>query len=79
MTTLRLLLVLAAAAFAATAACKIDNPDHCANQDMPGNDWCRSNYASLDYCNPCASDSSGCVRYEPFNCEDYDQAEQNGA
>lgn len=79
MTTLRMLLVLMVAAIAATAACKIDNPDHCANQDAPGNDWCTQNYASFEYCSPCEGNNSGCVRYEPFNCEDYDRDEQNGA
>ncbi|MEM6293332.1 MAG: hypothetical protein AAGA54_18815 [Myxococcota bacterium] len=67
------------AAAAAVSACAIDNPDHCANQDTPGNDWCGARYSARPFCSPCEAENNGCVQYEPFTCGDYDPDEQNSA
>jgi hypothetical protein len=70
----RALLVGAAVLFAALAGstCKVVNEDHCANQDVPGNEWCRELNTATPYCSPCRREYHGCVDYEPFACEGYD-------
>jgi hypothetical protein len=70
----RALLFAAAALLAALAGstCKVVNEDHCANQDVPGNEWCRELNTATPYCSPCRREYHGCVDYEPFACEGYD-------
>lgn len=53
-------------------ACKIPDPDHCANQSEPANAWCNAHYNSKSYCSPCIADNNGCVEFEPFSCADYE-------
>jgi hypothetical protein len=55
----------------AGSTCKVVNEDHCANQDLPGNEWCRELNRATPYCSPCRRDYHGCVDYEPFACEGY--------
>ena len=59
---------------AGASACKVINPDHCANQALPGNEYCASLSRSTPYCSPCVSNFHGCVSFEPLNCNDYDQS-----
>lgn len=61
------------------AACRVPNPEHCANQDAPGNQFCRELYPGAPYCSPCTRELSGCVRFEPFACEGYDPDPGEGA
>lgn len=61
--------VLAAALAGST--CKVVNEDHCANQEAPGNQFCRELNTATPYCSPCRRDYHGCVDYEPFACEGY--------
>jgi hypothetical protein len=70
----RALLFAAAALLAALAGstCKVVNEDHCANQDVPGNEWCRELNFATPYCSPCRREYHGCVDYEPYACEGYD-------
>lgn len=56
----------------AGTTCKVINEDHCANQDLPGNEWCYELNRATPYCSPCRRDYHGCVDYEPFACEGYD-------
>lgn len=68
-------LLLGAAVLSAALAgttCKVVNEDHCANQDVPGNEWCRELNIATPYCSPCRREYHGCVDYEPYACEGYD-------
>lgn len=67
-----LLGAMALAAALAGTTCKVINEDHCANQDLPGNEWCRELNRATPYCSPCRRDYHGCVDFEPFACEGYD-------
>jgi len=53
------------------ASCKVVNQDHCANQDVPGNEFCADLNRSTPYCSPCRRDFHGCVDFEPFACPGY--------
>ena len=55
-----------------STACKVINPEHCANKDKPGNEWCSDRSRSTPFCSPCVSAFNGCVAFEPFACEGYD-------
>ncbi len=61
-------------AAAGVSACKVINPDHCANQALPGNEWCVRLQSSTPFCSPCIANFHGCVTFEPINCNDYDPA-----
>lgn len=56
----------------AGTTCKVLNEDHCANQDIRGNVFCRDLNPATPYCSPCAREYHGCVDYEPFACGGYD-------
>lgn len=84
-TTVRLGSVLVALAVgfgaAGSSACRVINPDHCANQAMPGNQWCATLSSTLQYCSPCIAEFHGCVASEPIACPDYvgdDEADTGG-
>lgn len=51
--------------------CKVPNEDHCANQDVPGNEYCLSLSLATPYCSPCRRQFHGCVNFEPFSCAGY--------
>jgi hypothetical protein len=53
-------------------ACRVPNPDHCANQDVPGDRYCAAHTPSLPYCSPCRRDFDGCVEFPPVGCAGYD-------
>ena len=59
-------------ALVAGTTCKVVNEDHCANQDVPGNEFCLELNTATPYCSPCRRDYHGCVDYEPFACDGYD-------
>lgn len=59
-------------------ACQVINPDHCANQALPGNVWCKNLSKSTPFCSPCVSAFHGCVAFEPVGCGDYDPAVLEG-
>jgi hypothetical protein len=59
------------AALLSGSTCKVVNEDHCANQDVPGNRFCRELNRVTPYCSPCRRSYYGCVDYEPFTCEGY--------
>ncbi len=69
----RAALVLASmmAASGATVTCKVINEEHCANQEVPGNEFCRELNTATPYCSPCNRDFQGCVDFEPFACPGY--------
>lgn len=67
-----LLGALTVAAALAGSTCKVVNEDHCVNQDLPGNTWCRELNSATPYCSPCRRNYHGCVDYEPFACAGYD-------
>lgn len=67
-----LLGALALCAALTGTTCKVINEDHCANQDLPGNEWCHELNRATPYCSPCRREYHGCVDYEPFACEGYD-------
>jgi len=56
---------------ASSSACRVINPDHCANQAMPGNQWCATLSSTLQFCDPCVAEFHGCVASEPVACPDY--------
>jgi len=60
------------AAVLAGSTCKVVNEDHCANQGVPGNEFCVELNTATPYCSPCRREYHGCVDYEPFACEGYD-------
>lgn len=64
------MVVLAAALAGST--CKVVNEDHCANQAVPGNEFCIELNTATPYCSPCRREYHGCVDYEPFACAGYD-------
>ena len=64
----------AALGVAVSLSCKVINPDHCANKDKPGNEWCNDRSRSTPFCSPCVDAFNGCVAFEPFACEGYDPA-----
>lgn len=53
------------------SACEVDNPDHCANQDQEGNDYCAGLNAATPYCSPCHAKNHGCLPFEPVSCQEY--------
>jgi hypothetical protein len=53
-------------------ACRVPNRDHCANQDVPGDRYCRETTPSLPYCSPCRRKFDGCVEFPPVGCAGYD-------
>lgn len=63
---------------AAGVACEVENPDHCANQDQPGNDYCAGLNSSTPFCSPCHAKNHGCLPFEPVSCEDYDGPDSVG-
>jgi hypothetical protein len=63
---------LALAAVLAGSTCKVVNEDHCANQEVPGNEFCRELNTATPYCSPCRREFHGCVDYEPYACGGYD-------
>ncbi len=70
------------AALAAGSTCKVLNEDHCANQDEPGNDFCRALNRATPYCSPCNRNYHGCVDFEPYACAGYPNeigAEEDGS
>ena len=68
-----LLLALALLSTAlAGSTCKVVNEDHCANQDLPGNQWCLELNTATPYCSPCRREFHGCVDFEPYACPGYD-------
>lgn len=69
--TLGSVMVLVAALAGAT--CKVVNEDHCANQEVPGNEFCSELNVATPYCSPCRREYHGCVDYEPFACAGYDK------
>ncbi len=56
------------------SACKVINPEHCANQALPGNQWCENLSRSTPFCSPCVAAFHGCVGFEPVGCGEYDPA-----
>jgi hypothetical protein len=56
----------------AGSTCKVLNEGHCANQDVPGNEFCRELDTATPFCSPCRREYHGCVDYEPFACQGYD-------
>jgi hypothetical protein len=56
----------------AGSTCKVINEDHCANQELPGNEFCLELNTATPYCSPCRREYHGCVDYEPFACGGYD-------
>jgi len=59
-------------ALTAGSSCKVLVEDNCANQAVPGNEFCRDLYDSAaPYCSPCRRDLQGCVAAPPFSCEGY--------
>lgn len=59
-------------AVSAGTTCKVVNEDHCANQAVPGNEFCVELNTATPYCSPCRRQYHGCVDFEPFACEGYD-------
>lgn len=55
----------------AGSTCRVVNQDHCANQDIPGNEFCLEISDATPYCSPCRRDFQGCVDFEPFACPGY--------
>lgn len=67
------LALLAAASLAlAGTSCKVLVDDNCANQAVPGNEFCRELYGNAGpYCSPCRRANNGCVETPPFSCQGY--------
>lgn len=57
----------------AGSTCKVLDEEHCANQDVPGNEFCRELNRATPYCSPCRREYQGCVDYEPYACAGYDR------
>jgi hypothetical protein len=57
----------------AGSTCKVPNEDHCANQEVPGNEFCLELNRATPYCSPCRREYFGCVEFEPFACAGYDR------
>jgi hypothetical protein len=64
--------VVALLAVLTGSTCKVLNEDHCANQDVPGNEFCLELNTATPYCSPCRREYHGCVDYEPYACGGYD-------
>jgi hypothetical protein len=62
----------AAIGIGAGASCRVPNPDHCENQDVPGDRFCREAYPTARYCSPCTRDLQGCVQFPPYACAGYE-------
>jgi hypothetical protein len=60
------------AGLATALACRVPNEEHCANQDVAGNQFCRERSPGAPFCSPCERRLQGCVRFEPFACGGYD-------
>lgn len=58
-------------ALGAGTTCKVINEEHCANQSVPGNEFCIELSTATPYCSPCRRDFQGCVDFEPFACPGY--------
>lgn len=57
---------------ASSTSCKVLVEDNCANQPVPGNEFCRELYGNAaPYCSPCRRDNNGCVENPPFSCRGY--------
>lgn len=67
-----LAVALGCAGALAAVACRVPNEEHCANQDVPGNQVCRERNPGAPFCSPCERRLRGCVRFEPFACPGYD-------
>jgi hypothetical protein len=63
---------------AAGVACEVENPDHCANQDQAGNDYCAGLNSATPFCSPCHAKNHGCLPFEPVSCEDYVGPDEGG-
>lgn len=55
----------------ALGACRLENKDHCANQDQAGNDYCAGINSATPFCSPCHAKNHGCLPFEPVSCEAY--------
>ncbi len=55
----------------AGSSCKVLNEEHCANQDVPGNEFCRELSEASPFCSPCRRELNGCVEYPPYSCGGY--------
>lgn len=64
MPVMRLLTAVSLMFAAASAACSVSNPDHCAN--LAGNSTCAARDSNYPYCSKCTASNDGCVR-EPVN------------
>ncbi|MEM7160605.1 MAG: hypothetical protein AAF799_47655 [Myxococcota bacterium] len=59
-------------ALLAGTSCKVLVADNCANQSVPGNEFCREEYGNAaPYCSPCRRELNGCVDSPPFSCQGY--------
>ena len=72
MKSVAIALALGLVGAATVAACRVPNEEHCANQDVPGNQFCRERNPGAPYCSPCERRLRGCVQFEPFACPGYD-------
>lgn len=52
-------------------ACRLSNPEHCANKDQAGNDYCAGLNSATPFCSPCHAKNHGCLPFEPTSCEAY--------
>ncbi|MEX1366790.1 MAG: hypothetical protein AB1Z98_26930 [Nannocystaceae bacterium] len=59
-------------------SCKVLVEDNCANQPVPGNEFCRERYGNAaSFCSPCRRELNGCVQNPPFSCPGYyDEVEE---
>ena len=66
-------------ALLAGTSCKVLVADNCANQSVPGNEFCRDLYGNgAPYCSPCRRELNGCVDSPPFSCQGYfDEVSEN--
>lgn len=56
----------------ASTSCKVLVEDNCANQSVPGNEFCRELYGNAaPYCSPCRRELNGCVQNPPYSCQGY--------
>jgi len=62
----------------AIGACRVPNPDHCANQDQAGNAYCAGVNSATPFCSPCHEKNHGCLPFEPLSCEGYFAGESGG-
>ncbi len=72
MKSIALALALGFCTAASVAACRVPNEEHCANQDVAGNQFCRERNPGAPFCSPCERRLRGCVEFEPFACPGYD-------